>query len=58
MSINFPYIKYVQGLSFKQWGQQHGEEFRDSILELAKIRRELMILKNPALSSRIDELAP
>lgn len=57
MSINFPYIKYVQGLSFKQWGQQHGEEFRDSILELAKIRRELMILKNPALSSRIDELA-
>jgi isopenicillin-N N-acyltransferase-like protein len=55
--LNFPIFEYKKGQSLKESGRQHGEEFRESIHELAKIRRELMLKKNPALAKDIPELA-
>ncbi len=52
----FPLIKY-EGSSPLAWGQMHGETFRTGIRELAKIRRELMLAKNPLLASKLEELA-
>lgn len=52
----FPTITY-RGESALAWGRQHGEEFRDGIKELAKIRRELMLAKNPSLKSKLEELS-
>jgi isopenicillin-N N-acyltransferase-like protein len=59
MSTNcmFPFIQYQQGKSSYDWGLAHGEEFRIAIGELAEIRRNLMLAKNPRLSKRLDELA-
>jgi isopenicillin-N N-acyltransferase-like protein len=53
----FPYIKYQNGKSSFEWGQSHGEEFKVAIKELADIRRQLMLAKNPALVKKLDELA-
>lgn len=52
----FPVIKYT-GQSALAWGRMHGEEFRAGIKELAEIRRELMLAKNPRLRSSLEELS-
>ncbi len=56
-NCQFPYIEYQPGKSSIEWGQTHGEEFRDAIKELALIRRDLMLKKNPSLMRALDELA-
>lgn len=53
----FPYIKYQKNKNNLFWGQSHGEEFKIPIKELALIRKELMLAKNPKLSLRLSELA-
>ena len=53
----FPHIKYQEGLTPKQWGESHGEEFKEGIHELASIRRDLMIKKSPHLREEITRLA-
>lgn len=55
--LNFPYIKYPPGKSHKEWGIMHGEQFAAPIKELCKIRKELMLKKNPALEPELDRLA-
>ncbi len=59
MSTNcqFPIIQYKTGCSYNQWGISHGEEFRQPIKELALIRKELMLKKNPSISKKLNELA-
>lgn len=52
----FPVIKY-SGESPRAWGQMHGEQFRAGIKELAEIRRELMLAKNPRLRTKLQELS-
>ena len=54
---NFPHIVYDPNQSFFEWGKSHGEQFSLEIKELAAIRRELMLAKNPSLANSIDELA-
>jgi isopenicillin-N N-acyltransferase-like protein len=54
----FPIIKYLPNQSARARGQSHGESFRQAIGELARIRRDLMIQKNPGLRpERIADLA-
>lgn len=55
--LNFPIIEYKVGASLLDSGRQHGEEFRESIHELAAIRKELMLKKNPAIESKLHELS-
>lgn len=55
--LNFPIIEYQPGASLKNSGRMHGELFRESIHELASIRKNLMLQKNPALESKIHELS-
>ena len=55
--LNFPIFEYKKGQSLFHSGIQHGEEFRDSIKELSEIRRELMLKKNPNLSTQLSSLA-
>ncbi|RLA64147.1 MAG: hypothetical protein DRQ88_11420 [Epsilonproteobacteria bacterium] len=55
--FNFPYIKFEAGKSYKEWGHQHGEEFRQGIKELVEIRTELMLARNPALKRDLKGLA-
>lgn len=57
MDLEFPIIEYEAGQSPRQWGLQQGESYRSAIQELANIRRELMLSKNPRLSSTLDALA-
>lgn len=52
----FPIIKYT-GTSPLEWGKMHGEEFRSGIKELAMIRRDLMLAKNPSLLPKLEELS-
>jgi isopenicillin-N N-acyltransferase-like protein len=54
---NFPLIFYPKNQSYGSWGELHGEEFRTGIKELAQIRKELMLQKNPALKNNIEQLA-
>lgn len=54
---NFPHIIYKENQSFYEWGKLHGESFADEIRELANIRKNLMIAKNPSLKNSIEELA-
>lgn len=56
-NFNFPIVKYLKGKTHYEWGKGHGEEFRTGILELIEIRKDLMLKKNPKLSSKLDELA-
>lgn len=56
-NCNFPYIQYKKEKSPFEWGTSHGEEFKIAISELAKIRRELMLAKNPKLLKSLDQLA-
>ena len=53
----FPQINYQIGKSFLQWGQHHGEQFKDAIAELVEIRRGLMLERNPFLRPKLTELA-
>lgn len=55
--VNFPILHFENTKTPTQWGQQHGESFRDAIKELAQIRRELMLQKNPSLKHALDDLA-
>lgn len=55
--VNFPILHFENTRTPAQWGQQHGESFRAAIGELAEIRKELMLQKNPALKDQLDELA-
>lgn len=55
--VNFPIMHFENSKTPKQWGQQHGESFKSAIKELAQIRRELMLQKNPALKNALDDLA-
>ena len=52
-----PIIYYPRGKSPLEWGQLHGESVRAGIQELAQIRRDLMLKKNPALMPLLSELA-
>ncbi len=54
---NFAYINYQKGKSHLEWGNSHGEEFKDAINELVEIRTNLMLEKNPLLRNKLDELA-
>lgn len=56
-NCQFPYIQYQKGMTSREWGLAHGEEFKGAIKELAEIRRGLMLAKNPALSKKLNELA-
>src|SRR5262245_6271754 len=51
--VHFPVIHYSASSTSRVRGRQHGETFRAAIKELAAIRRDLMIQKNPALNSRV-----
>ena len=53
----FPVIEYDENKSARENGFMHGESFRGGILELAELRRNLMLERNPTLNSRLDELA-
>ena len=57
IDCQFPLISYRQGDTPFQWGEYHGKLFKDAIMQLAEIRRELMLAKNPALAKRLDQLA-
>lgn len=59
MSTNcmFPLITYEKEKSPRQWGQMHGESYREAIKELFEIRKTLMLAKNPTLARKLDELA-
>lgn len=53
----FPIIKYEKGKSYRDWGRSHGEGFKSQIQDLAQIRKELMLNKNPSLKDSLDNLA-
>ena len=53
----FPFIIYEKGKTNFDWGLAHGKSFAKEIKELASIRRDLMLKKNPRLESCIEELA-
>ena len=49
MDLNFPIISYSKEKSALENGQVHGESYRSAIQELASIRKNLMIERNPGL---------
>ena len=57
MNNIFPLIEYEKGKSPDEWGCYHGEEYRDKILELFEIRRDLMLSRVPQLKSSWREMA-
>lgn len=57
IDLNFPHLVYKDGASFKEWGISHGKAFKEAIKELAAIRRDLMLKKNPRLLSKLSQLA-
>ncbi|HMP78067.1 MAG TPA: C45 family autoproteolytic acyltransferase/hydrolase, partial [Pirellulaceae bacterium] len=58
IDCGFPVIRYERAHSPLQWGEQHGETYRDAVRQLAAIRRGLMFEKNPGLrDSIVSELA-
>ncbi len=52
-----PIIYYPADKGPREWGQMHGESMRTGIHELAKIRQDLMLKKNPALKPKLKDLA-
>ena len=54
---SFPLIEYPLSFDPYSCGLFHGETFREGIKELASIRKELMIKKNPAIKESIPLLA-
>ena len=58
IDCDFPVLKYQKKNSPHQWGEMHGEMYRDAIRELVEIRTELMREKNPELNrQRVERLA-
>ena len=58
IDCEFPIIRYEKSQPPFQWGQSHGEQYRDAIKELVEIRTGLMREKNPSLDQdTIDRLA-
>ncbi len=58
IDVGFPIITYPASSSIRERGRLHGETFQAAIAELAAIRRDLMVQKNPGLSkSKISSLA-
>ena len=58
IDVHFPILEYASDHSPRQWGQMHGESFREAIAELVQIRTDLMREKNPTLdANRIERLA-
>jgi len=47
IDAGFPIIEYAAGLTYRQWGQVHGESCREAIRELVDIRTALLREKNP-----------
>lgn len=54
---SFPIINYDQGKSYKEWGESHGEQFKDGIKELAEIRRGLILAMTPIRDDAFEQLA-
>ena len=54
---DFPLIVYPRDKSPYERGCIHGEQYRDGIGQLAAIRRELMLSKNPRLKKSLKELS-
>ena len=50
-------IEYKQGESPSEWGLYHGEEYRNKIVELFKIRLDLMLSRVPKLKNFWREAA-
>lgn len=50
IDVGFPIIEYSAGQTFRQWGQGHGESWREAIRELVDIRTALLREKNPLFS--------
>lgn len=57
MNCQFPLLEYEKGKTYREWGHQHGEEYREAIKELAEIRLGLMLSRAPELKSSITPLA-
>lgn len=57
IDCHFPLITYEANYSNRKKGLVHGESHRDAIRELAKIRKELMLAKNPRLKNALEPLA-
>ena len=58
MDLNFPIINYCRDKSVLLNGQTHGESYRSAIHELASIRKNLMIERNPGLKGKtLSDLA-
>lgn len=51
IDVEFPIIEYASGRSYRQWGQFHGESYREAIRELVEIRTALLREKNPLFST-------
>ena len=54
---DFPLIVYPRNKSPLERGRLHGEDYREGVRELAAIRRELMVAKNPRIKDAIGDLA-
>ncbi|MCP4914005.1 MAG: hypothetical protein GY909_12915 [Oligoflexia bacterium] len=57
IDVNFPVIEYGKSHPPTMWGEIHGESFREAIKELAGIRKDLMLAKNPTLKDKLHEYA-
>ncbi|MCO4793435.1 MAG: hypothetical protein KC493_06980 [Bacteriovoracaceae bacterium] len=60
IQCNFPFIEYEESNkkdNYISWGLQHGESYADAIRELADIRKELMLSKNPDIKNHLDQMA-
>jgi isopenicillin-N N-acyltransferase-like protein len=57
MDAGFPKLKFDSTSSPTQWGEMHGESYKNSIRELVEIRMGLLREKSPKLvGSKLDEL--
>lgn len=56
IDCGFPIITYEKGKTPRQKGLMHGESHREAITELALIRRDLMLAKNPRLQKQLSPL--
>lgn len=56
IDVGFPHITY-EGNSPHEWGNMHGETYKEAIHELASIRKELMLARSPHLKNKIPDMA-
>ena len=54
---NFPIITYSLNATPFENGFAHGQKFKTGIQELSKIRKKLLLEKNPALENHLEELS-